>query len=284
LQKILAGVVMVVAAATCSPVAASNADQFRAEMIKRFAAAYPDRRFTRGKEQLEIAVDAGKKEENTVNLHRVFYYCQNVPVKDCEIAENDLVSKIGKKAPDITPASLRIIVRDAQYVGYLEELERKSKDKHLLAVRSRIGDDLFALLASDGPDTIATVGQDKLAEMKLTEAEAWPMAIRQTRPAMPAVPDGFSLKRSAQALQDYEYGASVLTDLAGWSKVSEVVGSDLFVTVVSDRFVFVGVLPDGPNLEKFRKTVQEDCATQPRCISPNIYRFRGGKWVVAGAI
>ena len=43
----------------------------------------------------------------------------------------------------------------------------------------------------------------------------------------------------------------------------------------------VGPMPDGPSLEAFRETVDEDCRAQPRCVSPNIYRFRGGRWVIA---
>ena len=265
-----------------APVLAAPAeDEFRTQMVQRFAKTYPDRKFAPGKEPLEISVNAGKKDEGTINLHRIFYYCQNASAADCDAIKEELVVKIGKQAPEVTPASLRVIVRDAQYVGYLEELERKSVDGRRLAVRRKIGEDLFALLASDGPDTIGTVGDDKLVELKLAEDAAWAMAVRQTSSASPPLPDGATLKTSAQAFQDFEYGASVLADLDGWSKVAAVAGPDMMMTVASDRMVFVGILPDGPNLEGFRKTVEEDCASQPRCISPNIYRFRDGRWVVA---
>jgi hypothetical protein len=274
-------VAMLTVALAAGAQAAPTAEQFRAEMIKRFATVYPDRTYQAGDEELVISVNPGAKDEGTINLHRVFNYCQNVEATECEAASKELVEKTSKPAPDVTAASLRIIVRDAQYVAYLEEVEHKSKDGHRMAVRRKIGDDLFALLASDGPDTIATVGDDKLGELKLTEAAAWGMAVRQTRPIVPPLPDGDSLKQSAQAFTDFEYGASMLIDLDGWGKVAAAAGPDMFMTVASDRMVFVAVLPDGPNLDGFRKTVEEDCASQPRCISPNIYRFRDGRWVVA---
>ena len=55
----------------------------------------------------------------------------------------------------------------------------------------------------------------------------------------------------------------------------------LSVTAVSYRFVLVCTLPSGPKLEDLRQTVREDCDAQPRCVSPNIYRFRDGQWVIA---
>ena len=78
-----------------------------------------------------------------------------------------------------------------------------------------------------------------------------------------------------------EYAASLLARPDQWRALAEAVGPDLFVTAVSDQFVFVGMLPPGENLEGFRQTVRDDCASQERCISPNLYRWRDGRWIVA---
>ena len=161
--------------------AAPNEGKFRSQMIKRFAATYPDRNFAPGKEPLEISVDAGEKNEATINLHRIFYYCQNVSAAECEAAGEELVLAVGAAAPEPTAASLRIIVRDREYVAYLEEQERSSSDRKRLAVSRQIGEDLFALLANDGPSTVGVVGDEALGDLKLTEAAAWDLAYRQTR-------------------------------------------------------------------------------------------------------
>jgi len=37
-----------------------------------------------------------------------------------------------------------------------------------------------------------------------------------------------------------------------------------------------------PDVGFFHQLVgSEDCAAQQRCVSPNIYRFREGRWVIA---
>ena len=68
---------------------------------------------------------------------------------------------------------------------------------------------------------------------------------------------------------------------SSWRGIAAEAGPDLFVTAVSDHFVFVGSMPDGARLEAFKQTVREDCAAQQRCVSPNIYCFRDGRWMIA---
>ena len=72
-----------------------------------------------------------------------------------------------------------------------------------------------------------------------------------------------------------------MIDLPAWALLSKEVGPDLFITVVADRIIFVGVIGDGPPLEALKKTVVEDCLAQARCISPYVFRFRKGRWAVA---
>lgn len=262
----------------CAPALADEA-QFRSQMIELFRGVYPDGTFVPGEKELEIRVEGGSWDQATINLHRIFHFCQTASQTDCETVKTEFVTKLNAKPQTLDAASLRIIVRDRDYMAYIDELERKSGERQ--AVRRQIGEDLFAILASDGSETIALVGDKGLAELHLSEEAAWDRAWRQTVAVLPAIPEPAKFREQAMAFESEEYLASITADLAAWQKISNAAGPNLFMTVVSDQFVFVGPMPDGPDLEAFRRTVQEDCAAQPRCVSPNIYRFRGGRWVIA---
>ena len=98
---------------------------------------------------------------------------------------------------------------------------------------------------------------------------------------LPKLPITNLLEKDAVAFEAKEYLGSLLTQREKWAVWSKAVGPEMFVTVVSDQFVFVGKLPNGPKLDQFAKTVADDCSHQQRCISPHIYRFSDGQWVVA---
>jgi hypothetical protein len=277
-MKRLAALLILLLCAGCAPAKATE-DQFRHDMIERFRKQQPQVKFEIGDEPLVVSVDGGADASGTLNLHRIFQYCQNASAGDCEAAKKEFVEKSSTKPPPLTSASLRIVVRDAVYVDYIGQLEAKAGNRQ--AIRRQIGDDLFAILVSDGPNTIALVGDTSLAELKLSEAAAWDIGWRQTQSILPKIPFAADLEKSAAAFESEEYLASLAADLPAWQKISDALGDDLFLTAVSDQFVFAGVMPDGPDFEAFRKSVAEDCRAQQRCVSPNLYRFRKGRWVVA---
>ncbi|MBD3728320.1 MAG: hypothetical protein IE933_01310 [Sphingomonadales bacterium] len=217
-------------------------------------------------------------EDAQINLHRIYGFCLNNPAKDCAAVKAEFVDHLAEKPPESSANSLRVIVRDRQYWDYIAQT---FPDKGKLPPHRQIGDDLLAILAFDNPKTIALAQPERLAELGLDEEAAWALARKQMAAILPALPDGAGLREQPVAFEDFEYLASLLDNTAGWDKVARDAGPDMFLTVVSDRFVFVGVMPPGQQLERFRRTVEDDCKAQPRCVSPNIYRFRDGRWVVA---
>lgn len=259
---------------------APDAEAFRSEILSRLQTAHPAMTFSPGDEPLVISYRGGDADEGSLNLHQAFAYCQSASPVDCEEDKKKIVTMVVKTAPEASRENLRIVVRDQQYVDYLEEMRRRSEDKASLVHYRQVGDDLYALIAADGPQTIAMVGDKHLKELGMTVEEAWSLADRNTKAVLPPLPDPNRFKQEAIAFQDYEYLSALVSDLSYWGRVSETVGKDLFMTVVSDQFVFVGTMPD-EGVAKFRATVEEDCAAQPRCVSPNIYRFRDGRWIVA---
>lgn len=231
-------------------------------------------------ELLSFRVPAGDgaPEGGTVNLHRIYGFCQNAPEEECERTKSEFVERFRLDPPGVTAESLRLVVRDREYLAYLEGL-KGGADK--LVIHEQIGDDLYAFLASDGPTTIALVSASTLKDTGLTRQEAWARAHAQTKALLPAVPDAAMLQTDAVVFEGQDYGSGLLLDDAAWRKLASAIGPDLIMTVVSDHFLLVGVMPDGPNLDRFSASVAEDCKQQPRCISPHVYRFRKGKWVIA---
>ena len=82
------------------------------------------------------------------------------------------------------------------------------------------------------------------------------------------------------AWRGFDYTASLLLDRKAWAGLAKAISDDLFVTVVSDDFLFAGIRPDGHDMDTFRPVVIKDCAAQSHCISPHIYRIRDGRWTI----
>ncbi len=256
---------------------------FASDMIRRFQVIFPTSKIaSKVGAPLTLVVTGAGKAQNQINLNRIFGYCQATTDADCIAAKAEFVAKLAVAPPTVLAASLRLIVRDGEYMANIRSVDAAaSKPNQGLGISEQIGDDLFAILAADGPNTIELVGDAKLAELKLTRDEAWALAVRQTKAVLPPLPTAVDLKTKVIAFEDREYLASLLIDRAAWAKLSTEVGSDMFVTAVSDQFVFVGTMPSGGQLDALKKRVVEDCRRQQRCVSPNVYRFRGGRWAVA---
>ena len=255
-------------------------EAFRAGVLARLKAKHPTESFALDSEALVIRYGGGEENEGKINLHRIFGFCQTASTADCEAEKQSLIEKVVLEPPSATRASLRIVVRDKEYVDYLDSVEQGSEDKTPLHYRRQIGEDLYALIASDAPDTIAMVGGRDLKPMKLTPDDAWAIAEANMKAILPKFPEPDRFKSDALVFDNLPYLSAVVADLPYWQRVSEQVGSDLMMTIVSEQFVFVGPLAD-KELPRLKATVAEDCAAQARCISPHVYRFRDGRWVVA---
>jgi hypothetical protein len=281
MRAFVATVALALSSVACGA-AAQTEEGFSSEMLARFAKAYPQNRFEIS-EPLTLVRDKGADAETVINLHRIWLYCKNVPA-ECDRLQHEYIAKANY--PDLPPpkaSQLRIIVRDLEYVSYLRSLEGKGDPGKPAPknVIEPIGDDLFAIIAADEGDKIALVTEEQIADFGLNRAKAFSIAMQQTRSNFGEFPKPEVFASQGAGFETREYGSALLFDREAWAKIADAVGPDLFVTVVSDQFVFAGKIADGTKLDGFRKSVEEDCAQQERCVSPNIYRFRNGRWVIA---
>lgn len=227
-----------------------------------------------------VVVNPSGQGDQTIYLDRIVNYCGQASRADCSAAQQRFVAVMTKPLPTFSAASLRVVLRDRQYADAVRAMG-PDKDGRASAFIRQVGEDLFLLLALDGKDQIAMAGAKDLAQFGIDEREAWKLAMIQTQSILPALPTAAQLRKNATGFEAREYLGSMLGDLDAWSAIATDAGPDLIVTVVSDQFVLVGLMPDGPGLDKFAATVADDCRAQERCISPHVYRFRGGRWVIA---
>ncbi len=230
-------------------------------------------------EPLQINVSiAGEDGPQVINLHRVFARCQTLSRSECDSEVALFIAVLTREADAPRAENLRIIVRDVQYWGAMLEVMAKSES---LPIYRQVGEDLYAMLALDAPDRISVIGGNTLDEMELDRDTAWQQAERQTRALFGDFPDPQQLARQPILYEGPEYVSSMMFDLAGWEAVAKDAGSDFVVGVPTDQFVLAAIIPEGEFLEEVKALNANECAAAPRCISPNLYRFRDGMWVIA---
>ena len=117
--------------------------------------------------------------------------------------------------------------------------------------------------------------------MGLSTENAWLFAERQTARILPGLPEDGARIEGLTVFQGEEYTGSMMAYPDRWEALVAANGPDLAVIANSDQFVVAAVVPDGTELEKYRGLAEDQCRLSPRCISPNVYRWREGRWVVA---
>lgn len=257
-----------------------DARAFAADALPKIRAAFPDADITQELgEPLQINITRkGEKEPAVMNLHRVFGFCQNAPAEECATELANLIGMLAKASshPEGEAANLRVIVRDAEYWNYVRGSKIPS-----LPLHRQIGEDLFAILAFDSPEAIALAPADRIAELGLSTENAWLFATRQTARIIPGMPETGPRIEGLVVFQGEEYTGSMMAFPEQWAAIAEATGPDLAVIANSDQFVVAAVVPDGAELERYRGLAEEQCKRASRCISPNVYRWREGRWVIA---
>lgn len=276
---------LAVTAAVPASAAPPTRQAFSKEMIARFRKADPSAVFAADPaDPLHVMVTrpvkpGDKPETAQIFFDRIYAYCQQAPAADCEASKARWVRGMGQPPGALTLSSLRVIVRGKDYAE--AAAQRRGDDDQLLALIRPIGDDLYMILASDSPDAIAMLSSAGLEKLEVTEAQAWLLAETQTRGILPQIPTAPALRKAWQGFQGDAYMGSVAMDLPAWQKLADEVGPDLFMTVATDQIVIVGLVPDGKPLDDLADAVRADCAAAERCISPHVFRFRDGKWIIA---
>ncbi|WP_374530804.1 hypothetical protein, partial [Novosphingobium sp.] len=230
------------------------------------------------KDPLVLEVSGAQWSNAQLYLHRVYAYCETASAADCEAAKQRMIAAVSSPPPVAQPRNLRVIVRGEDYIAYAQAKAAKEKQPWFFV--RKIGDDLYEALALDGPNVIGLASAADLRDMKLKPDEAWAIARRQTRAILPPMPEAGYYLMDTVTFEGPEYMSAVLADTDYWQKLRDLIGPDLFITVTTDQFVLASLLAAGPSMDRFAEAVAEDCKRAERCISPHIYRFENGMWVI----
>ncbi len=278
-KRLSSVLLFLICAAFSVTAAAASPQEFTTEMYERIVAAKPASRLEI-KADLEIVTNDEKSGEGVINLRRIYSFCQHAADEQCEKTKQEFVDNMTAPARESELASLRIIVRDQQYFDYLaggSGIEELDIDQ---VPHRKIGEDLYAFLAFDSPTTVALATKKALQDLNTEEQKAWGLAAKQTRAILPAFPTMAQLRENPVGLEMEEYLASLLAFQADWLKLSDQVGESLLITATSDQFVMVALDSDVSDMAAFKRSVVDDCNQQLRCISPNVYRFSEGQWMI----
>ncbi|MFM5908655.1 MAG: hypothetical protein ACKOPO_13895 [Novosphingobium sp.] len=264
--------------------AAPKQDAFVAEMIGRVGKALPGRTVTPdAMDALKLTIaKRGDEEELTIYLDRVWRYCQQARTAECRDMQAEFIANMAAPRPKPTARSLRFIVRDAAYVASIRAMGAQGARWGEQTIFTRpIGDDLHMVLASDSKDTVAIVSSAMLKEIGLSEDDAWLIAVPQTRSILPRLADASALTRQWHAYQGQAYLGSIMGLTDDWNELAVQMGPDMFATAVSDQLFVAGKVESGEPLAKLLRGAENDCKAAQRCISPHVFRFREGRWVIA---
>lgn len=273
LSLLLIGLASGGAAAPASP------QEFTAEMHERIEIAKPASRLEI-KADLELMIQDEPLEAGVINLHRIYNFCQQSSPEECEATKQEFVDNISAPVGHSELKSLRIIVRDQQYFDYITGNTGIGKVDISQILHRKIGEGLYAILAFDAPTTIALATKGALQDLETSEESAWRLAEKQTRAILPEIPTADQLQAKVVGLELDGYLASLLAFQAEWSKLSNDAEDNIFVAATSDQFILVTLGRDISDMVMFKRSVADDCNQQQRCISPHVYRFSLGRWVI----
>lgn len=272
---------LVVMALAGQPLHAQSPEQFRADVMADMARRLPKAKLVATpSDPLQLQIIRQGEDDVMINLDRIWQFCQANDRATCSQVKSAFLAKVLAPSPVLSREGLRVIVRGQGYADQIRAMPPQ-KDGTPTAYLRRIGDDLFAILAMDAPETTGIVTGSQLAQLGLGEEQAWALAEQQTAAHLPSLPGPDQVKASGVGFEGYDYLGSLLVQRSAFARLAKAVGPDLMVTVVSDGFVLVRLMPDGESLERFAKIVRDDCAQQERCISQHIYRFSDGGWRIA---
>ena len=259
--------------------AQSPEEEFTRWMADRARAALPG-------EGLEITgpleLRRGREADgSTINVGRIYNFCQSSSAEDCESAAADFIARIVEIAdvPEgLTREQLRIAVRHADFC---DELDRTFTSADTPAPLHRpLAPQLCIVMMADFPTLMRSVTQDDLSALQLEPEAAWSLAERQTLANLPEPSELPQLGEAVIAVTAYEYVPSLLLNIEGWRRAEAAAGGELVVAVPSDEMLVILPRARREDIVGFRPATQEAFDTALRGISPLLYRLTEAGWTV----
>lgn len=120
-RKLLPLVVFLLPTVACGRDGQAN---FVKDMVRLVQHAQPTGKVSAaGEDWQKLRVDfPGEDQDRTVNIGRIWSYCQTASKADCKTAKEEFARKTALRPPEGKLADLRVIVRDQAYYDYVKNL------------------------------------------------------------------------------------------------------------------------------------------------------------------
>lgn len=260
-----------VALAGCSraEAAAISPREFQDRLIAEIQRQHPKAKVARRDDsQLDVRLPHG--EGGTLHLERAYEVYRGNP-GELDVILRNFAASVGPHAP-ATVESLLVLVRhrdSAPSVG----TEAAPLMKPLVG-------DLAAFVAVDRPDSYAIARSDELrSELKLSEADIWAAALKNTRSHLTVEPRPIPAGRPAEISTGEGLAASLLLIDEFWDAKPMTSDGPLVVAPLARDVLIVARLSDTALVQSMRKMMAE-VRDDPNGITNDLIVRRDGRWHV----
>jgi uncharacterized protein YtpQ (UPF0354 family) len=226
------------------------------------------------------ATDTGKHDLR-IALDRVWAACQN----DATHCERDARSFVRKAVATIeTPdanATREQVVAVLRPRSYFDSVGGTAAAGAL--VEPFVGD-LFVTYMVDLPQSVRSLGSADMTTLGLTRADLPAIARANLSARLGGSPPELARSKagdvSVMAGGNY-FESSRLLLTEDWTALSSKLGKPIFAAVPANDVLVIAIAPAAEQLAKLRAAIQGLYQSSDRPISPQVYRWDGGRWIAS---
>ena len=228
-----------------------NEAAFTRQMADRFRAALPGHAVEITGEPMQLRI-AATPDPLTVNIGRIFNYCESAAAQDCAESIDRFVAGSTEgllhPTPPVTRAQLRLLVRNIEYCDAIGHVASGDTDGPIMRA---FLPGLCTLLMADYPTTMRSVTATQLRGLGLEPDAAWVLAERQTLADLPRPDRLEGLDDRVVAVTGYDYVTSLMLNAEGWRAAAAAQG-ELVVAVPDGGSMIVVRRANLADLPRFR--------------------------------
>jgi uncharacterized protein YtpQ (UPF0354 family) len=226
------------------------------------------------------ATDTGKHDLR-VALDRVWAACQS-DATHCEREARSFVSKaVSLIETPYANATREQVVAVLRPRAYFDSVGGTSGAG---AVVEPFVDDLFVTYVVDLPQSVRSLGARDMTTLGLTRADLPAIAHANLSARLGSSPPELARSKAGDvdviaAGNYFESSRLLLTE--DWTALASKLGKPIFVAIPANDVLVIAVAPTADQLAKLRAAIQGLFQSSDRPISPQVYRWDGGRWIAA---
>jgi len=259
----------------------TNVTSFTAEMAKRLQVAAPAARVVIGGPLTLVAKD-GPLKDGQINLDRAYAFCATNPADDCESNKTAFIASAADILTYEEKQTADVLITTVRGSDYCDQMARTAKGAEVPQrfLMRPIAEGLCAALMFDYPRSSRWARDIDIAELGMTEDDAWARGARQVLANLPRLSETEGAGTEPVTIADREHIPSLMLDDEEWAKIEKIAGGPLIVTIADERLMVVIPASRTFDIAALREATQRSYDQASRGISTRIYRRNGGGWEV----